>query len=48
MFSNPDIANIFKELEAAIIVLMKDCEIINEDMAKAIELQSQQIQSHAG
>jgi hypothetical protein len=35
-------------MESAIIVLMRECDIINEEMAKVIQMQSQQIQSHLG
>jgi hypothetical protein len=43
--SNPEISGIFKEMEKAIITLMKDAGVINEDMAKVMELQSQHIQN---
>lgn len=35
-------------MEAAIITLMKETGVINEDMAKVIEMQSQQIQNSIG
>ncbi len=48
MMNNPEVSAIFKEMETAIIHLMREAEIINEDMAKVIEMQSQNIQNHAG
>lgn len=35
-------------MEAAIITLMKETGVINEDMAKVIEMQSQHIQNSMG
>ena len=46
--TNPQVADIFKEMEAAIIILMRECDIINEDMAKVIQMQSQQMQNQLG
>lgn len=43
--SNPEISGIFKEMEKTIITLMKEAGVINEDMAKVMELQSQNIQN---
>ena len=48
MLNNPEVSALFKEMETAIIKLMKDTGIINEDMAKVIEMQSQQIQGTFG
>jgi hypothetical protein len=46
--NNPEVSSIFKEMEAAIITLMKETGVINEDMAKVIEMQSQHIQNSIG
>lgn len=48
LLSNPEVANIFKEMEQCIITLMMDCGIITEDMAKVIQMQSQNIQNNVG
>ena len=48
LLNNPEVSALFKDMETAIIVLMRDCEIINEDMAKVIQMQSQQIQGQLG
>lgn len=43
--TKPEVSSIFKEMEKAIIILMKDSGVINEDMAKVMEMQSQHIQN---
>jgi len=48
LLSNPEVANIFREMEQCIITLMMDCGIITEDMAKVIQMQSQNIQNNVG
>jgi hypothetical protein len=45
IISNPEIASIFKDMEKSILILMKESGVITEDMAKVMEMQSQQIQN---
>ena len=42
---NPDFANVFKEMETAIIQLISEAGIITEDAAKLMQMQSEQIQN---
>jgi hypothetical protein len=36
VMTNPEVGALFKEMEKAIILLMKDSGVINEDMAKVM------------
>lgn len=42
--NNPEISAIFKDMEKAIITLMTEAGVINEDMAKVMQMQGEQIQ----